>query len=64
MDNVDEIEKTLIKLGGSNAATKTENLSSTSGKGHSHVSGNGQPKHPLSTKSGETSGTRQGDHNH
>ncbi len=32
MDKVDEIEKTLIQLGGSNATNKTENHSKTSDK--------------------------------
>ncbi len=63
MDNVSEIEKELNKLGCSNATNKTESHSKTSDKGNNQVSTHISEKNALSVKSGDTSGTRQGDPN-
>ena len=62
MDKASEIEKELIKLGGSNASNKTENHSKSSDRGANIVAANISEKNAQSTKSENISGTRQGDH--
>lgn len=61
MDKASEIEKELIKLGGSNVSNKTENHSKASDKGNPYISGNNSEKNAQSVKSELVSGTRQGD---
>lgn len=62
MEKLSEIEKELIKLGGSDATNRTESHSKASDKGGKQISTNISEKNALSVKSGHTSGTHQGDH--
>ena len=61
MENLSEIEKELIKLGGSNATNKTETVSKASDKGGQHISTTLSDKNGVSVKSGDISVIRQGD---
>ena len=60
MEVTDEIEKELIKLTTSSAASKTENSSMRSGQQGQNQTSSSLNRNAKSTKSGETTGNRQG----